>query len=150
MDKSAKPLNEDDVMSANFTGSCLCGAVQFESAAEPSFQANCHCDDCRKSGGSVFASFVFVPVETFHLVQGETQSHRHLADSGNEVTKYFCANCGSQIFNTSSGKPERVGIRVGVIDDAGWFQPKANVYCRAQLPSTPVDNQIASFDKMPR
>ena len=136
-------------MSAIFSGSCLCGAIQFESTAEPLFQANCHCDNCRQSGGSVFASFVFVPMDSFRLVRGKIQSHRHFADSGNEITKNFYPNCGSQLFNTSSGKPERIGVRVGIINSAVWFQPKANVYCNTRLPSTSVDNKIASFDAMP-
>ena len=46
-------------MTEGFRGQCLCGAVTFESSSDPMFQA-CHCDDCRRSGGSVYASFAFV------------------------------------------------------------------------------------------
>ena len=47
-------------MSREFSGRCLCGAVEYACANEPMFQANCHCDDCRRSGGGVYASLVFV------------------------------------------------------------------------------------------
>ena len=51
-------------MTLNISGRCLCGSVSFECSAEPIFQGCCHCDDCRRSGGSLYASFVFVPTET--------------------------------------------------------------------------------------
>jgi len=33
-------------MAHEFSGRCLCGAVEYACASEPMFQANCHCDDC--------------------------------------------------------------------------------------------------------
>jgi hypothetical protein len=53
------------------------------------------------------------------------------------------------MFASGSGKPERRGIRVGVIDDASWFKPMANVYSSRKLPSTPLDPEVKAFDKMP-
>ncbi|MBT4806011.1 MAG: aldehyde-activating protein, partial [Acidiferrobacteraceae bacterium] len=59
-----------------FSGHCLCGAVQFQCSTEPMFQANCHCDDCRRSGGGVYASFAFVDASVLE-VSGETHAHQH-------------------------------------------------------------------------
>ena len=135
-------------MTSSFTGRCLCGAVQFLSSTAPELQANCHCNDCRRSGGGVYASFVFVPADAL-TIQGETASYEHLCDRGTTMTKLFCPNCGSQLFSINSGHPERVGIRVGVIDDASWFQPMANVYTCRKLPSTPIYDSVPAFEKMP-
>ena len=46
-------------MTLNITGHCLCGSVSFECSAEPIFQGSCHCDDCRRSSGSLYGSFFF-------------------------------------------------------------------------------------------
>lgn len=135
-------------MSAVFTGRCLCGGVTFESSSEPIFQSNCHCDDCRRSGGGAYASFVFVPVDAL-AVTGETARYQHRSDRGSEMTKTFCSHCGSPLFTANSSFPERRGIRVGAIDDARWFQPRANVYSSRKLPSTPVGTDVKAFDKMP-
>lgn len=135
-------------MNPSFSGRCLCGAVQFTSSSEPTLQINCHCDDCRRSGGGVYASFVFIPASSLTVHQGETASYEHLSDRGNTMTKFFCPKCGSQLFTSNSGYPERMGIRVGAIDDASWFQPMANVYTSRKLPSTPIDLEVKAFDKM--
>ena len=135
-------------MSAVFKGQCHCGAVSFESSSEPTFQANCHCDDCRRLGGGVYSSYAFVPADALSIA-GETQSYEHKSDRGNTLTKMFCGRCGTQLFTGNSAFPERRGVRVGAIDDARWFQPQANVYCSRKVPSTPLDGSVKAFDKMP-
>ncbi len=132
-----------------FSGQCLCGAIQFESSSKPSFQANCHCDDCRRSGGGVYASFAFIPFEALNVTQGELASYQHKSDSGSQMTKFFCKDCGSQMLTANSNFPERRGVRVGVIDKADWFQPLANVYTCKKLKSTPLDAKVKAFEKMP-
>ena len=136
-------------MSDVFQGQCLCGAIQFSSTSEPLFQANCHCDDCRKSGGGVYASFAFIPIDSLSINKGEPSSFQHKSERGSEMTKYFCKDCGSQMFTSNSNFPERRGVRVGVIDNADWFQPMANVFTCRKLSSTPLDAEVTAFDKMP-
>ena len=134
-------------MTEGFRGQCLCGAVTFESSSEPMFQANCHCDDCRRSGGSVYASFAFVD-ETNLKISGDTKTYESLSDSGNTMTRHFCPTCGSHVYPRNSKAPSRLGIRVGLIAAAASFQPQANVYASRRLPSTPIDRDIPAFDKM--
>ena len=136
-------------MTHQFSGRCLCGAVEYACASEPMFQANCHCDDCRRSGGGVYASFVFVSESALTVNSGELHSFSHETARGNTATKYFCPRCGSQVFTRNNANPDRQGIRVGTITDASWFQPSANVYAGRRLPSTPIDNDIKTFEKMP-
>ena len=136
-------------MTHQFSGRCLCGAVEYACASEPMFQANCHCDDCRRSGGGVYASFVFVSESALTVNSGELHSFSHETDRGNTATKYFCPRCGSQVFTRNSANPGRQGSRVGTITNASWFQPSANVYAGRRLPSTPIDNDIKAFEKMP-
>ena len=136
-------------MAHEFSGRCLCGAVEYACASEPMFQANCHCDDCRRSGGGVYASLVFVSENVLTLNSGELHCFSHETDRGNTATKYFCPTCGSQLFTRNSANPGRRGIRVGTITDASWFQPSANVYAGRRLPSTPIDDEIKAFDEMP-
>ncbi|HIG14036.1 MAG TPA: hypothetical protein EYQ32_06180 [Gammaproteobacteria bacterium] len=136
-------------MSCEFSGRCLCGAVEYACVSEPLFQANCHCDDCRRSGGGVFASLVFVSESGLTVNSGELHCFSHETDRGNTASKYFCPTCGSQLFTRNSANPGRRGIRVGTITDASWFQPRANVYAGRRLPSTPIDDEIKAFDKMP-
>ena len=67
----------------------------------------------------------------------------------NTITKHFCPSCGSQVYTENTKAPNRLGVRVGLIEDASWFEPKVNVYTSRRLPSTPIDPKIKAFDKMP-
>ena len=132
-----------------FTARCLCGDIAFASSSDPKMQANCHCDDCRRAGGSVYASLVMVPAEDITISKGEPASFAHQSDNGTTMTKYFCPNCGSQLFGSNSANPANRTVRVGVIEDASWFQPQISVYTSRKLPSTLLHDDIKVFDKMP-
>ena len=54
------------------TAGCLCGAVRLEMSGEPSRVGICHCLDCRKHHGAVFATFAVFPADAV-AVMGETQ-----------------------------------------------------------------------------
>jgi len=121
-------------------GSCLCGQITYKAKATPLFQAHCHCQACRKNGGSGYAALVFIPIESLTW-QGETSTYSHDSDSGTKMTK--------QLFGTNSAKPERIHIKVGTMEDASWFQPQCNVWASSRLPSTAVDKAIKDFATMP-
>jgi hypothetical protein len=132
----------------SISGSCLCGQVRYQAQAVPLFQAHCHCQDCRKNVGSAYAALAFVPTESLTW-QGKTQTYQHQADSGNQMTKHFCPQCGSQLFGLNAAKPDRMHIKVGTMDNADWFAPQCNVWASSRLPSTPIDPSVKDFDTMP-
>src|SRR5687768_7236625 len=51
----------EDAMTPKFKGGCLCGAVRYESHADPMMAGHCHCADCRKSSGTGHCSHLVVP-----------------------------------------------------------------------------------------
>ena len=132
-----------------FTGGCLCGTIRYEVNEEPQRIANCHCDDCRKATGSSFATNIFVAEDDVVITQGEPKSFSHTADSGNTMTKEFCANCGSQLFGHGTGCPSVKHIKVGSIDDACFVRPIANLYVKWALPFTQIDPSLDGFDGIP-
>ena len=92
-------------------------------------------------------SFAFVD-EANLKISGDTKTYESLSDAGNIMTRHFCPTCGSHVYHSNSKAPSRLGIRVGLIESADWFQPQANVYASRRLPSTPIDPDITAFDKM--
>jgi Glutathione-dependent formaldehyde-activating enzyme len=62
-------------MKIPFTGGCACGAIRYESTAEPMMMLHFHCRDCQRSSGGPFSSFVVVPAEAFNLLQGSPRFH---------------------------------------------------------------------------
>lgn len=132
-----------------FKGACLCGAIRYEVSGEPVNMWNCHCDDCRRSSGASYTTNVFVKGSDLTVTQGETRRFQHRADSGNTMTKQYCADCGSQLFNGNSGRPGIVVIRAGTIDDARFVVPRAHIYASRALPSAIEGAGIPIFDTMP-
>ncbi|MEL6806698.1 MAG: GFA family protein [Pseudomonadota bacterium] len=74
------------------TGSCLCGAVTYEARGEAGAPAACHCKQCRKQSGHVWASS-YVPDDLLEISGGV----RWFASS-DKARRGFCPNCGSALF----------------------------------------------------
>ena len=87
------------------TGGCLCGAVRYESTGEPGFALLCHCRDCQRQSGSAFAAGWRVPAAGFRVTQGEPKLYVRAADSGNQITRAFCPDCGTMLFLRVSARP---------------------------------------------
>src|SRR5881394_858584 len=95
-----------------FAGGCACGAIRYESKAEPLLMLHCHCRDCQRSSGGAFSSFVIVPKESFKLSQGSLRFHDSPSDAGGKTHRGFCADCGSPILARNDANPDIVAIRV--------------------------------------
>ena len=53
------------------------------------------------------------------------------------------------MFSLGSGRPGIVSIRGGTIDDLEIIQPAINIFVSSKIPSTPLDESLATYDKMP-
>lgn len=131
-----------------FSGQCMCGDNKFEGEGEPMFIGNCHCEDCRKSSGAAYSTFVFLNKEDMKMT-GKTSTYQHKADSGNILTKHFCPRCGSPMYTENEIRPTMIGLRAGVINEQENIKPTMNVFTSNKIDSTPLDPDLAAFDKMP-
>lgn len=131
-----------------FTGSCLCGSVNYKSNSDPLVIQNCHCDQCRKATGSVYLTNLFIREENFEIT-GEVNNYTHLSDAGNNMTKYFCPNCGSQVFGKNSGRPGIITIRAGTVNEKDIIKPIRNLFLKSKVPSTPINSNLEACEGMP-
>ncbi|MCD9029972.1 GFA family protein [Luteimonas sp. BDR2-5] len=93
-------------------GSCLCGDVRFEVAAELAAPDACHCVACRKSSGHVFAS-TDVPVEA--LTIHDPQAALCWYASSERVRRGFCGRCGASLFWAPVGGA-KIAVAMGAFD----------------------------------
>ena len=135
-------------MSAPFTGGCACGAIRYECTAEPLFMGNCHCRECQRLSGGAHTSTLMVPVDAVKIT-GEVKYHERTGDSGNTVRKGFCPTCGSPLFSWPTILGDKMGIRVGSLDDPSWFRPSANIWTSSSQPWTVMDPDLPQHPKMP-
>ncbi len=133
---------------ANYTGSCLCGAIKYEVNGEPVRTAVCHCDDCRKATGSSYATNFFFKEEDIVVTQGTPKEFQHKSDAGNTMTKQFCGNCGSQLFGIGTGSPGVKHVKAGTLDNVGDLKPAISVFTARKHPFTVLDPYIEQFETM--
>lgn len=133
---------------SGFKGSCLCGAVQYESTNDPVLAGHCHCVDCRKSSGSGHCTNIVIPEEGFS-VSGEVRFYDRPADSGNIVSRGFCPNCGAPVYSKNSGMPGMVFPRASSLDDLEVIAPKMVVYASRAASWDYMDPALPSFEMMP-
>ena len=131
-----------------FTGNCLCGSVNYKSNSDPLVIQNCHCDQCRKATGSVYLTNLFIKEENFEIT-GEVNNYTHLSDAGNNMTKYFCPKCGSQVFGKNSGRPGIITIRAGTVNEKDIIKPIRNLFLKSKVPSTPINSNLEACEGMP-
>ena len=92
-------------------GSCLCGAVRFEVAADLPPPDACHCSQCRKHSGHVFAS-TDVPRSAV-TIHGD--QHISWYRSSEKARRGFCTTCGSSLFWDPLDR-DWIGIAMGAFE----------------------------------
>lgn len=92
-------------------GACLCGAVRFEVEGELGPPDACHCTQCRKQSGHVWAS-TDVPREAV-TIGGEDKVSWYR--SSERVRRGFCSICGSVLFWDADGRA-KLAIAMGAFD----------------------------------
>lgn len=108
------------------TGKCLCGAVTFKLKAEPFATRICWCRDCQHLAANGTVNVV-VAAEALE-VSGAIASYTKTADSGNQISRQFCPNCGTHLFGLSSGRPQFRVVRVGNLDEPSSIKPTTNIW----------------------
>ncbi len=109
------------------TGSCCCGKLSVSVSADPLRVSICHCFDCQKRSGSVFAAQVRFPRESVQ-VHGEYSTYTRTADSGSPIHFQFCSNCGGTISYYLDQDPDKLAIPIGIFSDPSFPQPVYSVY----------------------
>jgi len=92
-------------------GSCLCGAVRFTVTGSLAAPDACHCTQCRKQSGHVFAS-ADVPRSALKI-DGEVALRWF--QSSEKVRRGFCGTCGSTLFWDPVFR-DWIGVAVGAFD----------------------------------
>ena len=107
--------------------SCSCGQLCLTCEGEPVRVSICHCLECQKRTGSVFAAQARYPREHVTIEGGSSQWTRR-GDSGGSATFHFCPVCGSTVYWELLGLPEFIAVAVGAFADPNFPPPRVSVY----------------------
>ena len=90
-------------------GSCACGAIRFECHAPLTNASACHCSQCRKMSGHVWAS-AQLPQTSLTITGPVTWIT--LSDT---ARRGICPDCGSYLFWQGNGETE-ISVALGAVD----------------------------------
>jgi hypothetical protein len=116
------------------TGGCLCGAIRYELVADPTYQVACHCRACQYVNGGSPTLAMIVPRSALKITKGEPRTYWSTAESGRQVGRSFCAECGTPVFSEPSGNPDIAVIKVGSLDDPSDFKVQADIWMKEAQP----------------
>ena len=134
-------------MGDNLTGQCLCGAVKYECASAAGPAGYCHCDDCRRCTGSAFNISVRLDAAAFRIVSGQLKGFTKRGDSGGELTRHFCVNCGSPIYTSSPKHPEYIFVKAGTLDNPALVNPTHQAWVRSAVLWSRIGPELQSYEK---
>lgn len=106
-------------------GSCLCGAISFTVSAPPQGASACHCGQCRKQSGHVWAS-AYVPRESLQIEGAVTWF-----EATPQATRGFCGRCGSFLFWAAHDE-STMSFALGALDAPTGLTLEKHIFVHAK------------------
>lgn len=82
-------------------------------------------------------------------VRGKLTEFRYLSDAGSDVTKAFCATCGSQIYGKNTRMPDHLTLTLGTMDDAGDLNVEVVIFERDKPHWDRLGDAVVRFATQP-
>ena len=106
---------------------CSCGQLRATCTGEPVRVSICHCLECQKRTGNVFATQARFARDGVTVVGRSSQWSRQ-GDSGGTATFHFCPVCGATVYWEPKELPDFVLVAVGAFADPDFPPPQVSVY----------------------
>jgi hypothetical protein len=118
------------------TGGCYCGAVRFEATEAPTYQANCHCSNCRRAIGGQSVAWITVSRASFHFDKGNPKRYQ----TATGAWRSFCDACGTSLTYERDTRPDEIDVTTGSLDHPEDFPPAKDVFPEEKLSWVPLVN----------
>jgi hypothetical protein len=126
-----------------YTGSCLCGGIQYRIDGELAPIEVCHCRQCRKAQGGPLATNSPINAAIFHLVRGADLLTAYESSPGKR--RMFCSRCGAPIYSVRDAAPNVLRIRVGLVDEPIAARPVAHIQVASNCEWWPLSYSLPHF-----
>jgi hypothetical protein len=134
---------------AQQAGGCQCGHVRFLAPAEPLAMYVCHCTECRKQSSSAFGISYTIPRERLEVTRGAVRYWARETVSGHTLDCAFCPECGSRLWHQSSGHPDTLNIKGGVLDAPLDVSEAIHLWIQSRLPGVEIPANAVCFAQDP-
>jgi len=125
----------------SWTGGCVCGHVRYRVVAPLADVIACHCRQCRRMSGHVFAATA-APWDAVEITEDAGLTWYA---SSKTSRRGFCRDCGSSLF-FDHGPDEPVGIAAGSLDGDPELKLAAHIYVDEAGGYYTIGDGVGQFD----
>lgn len=136
----------EGTFTARVMGQCLCDAVRWTYDAPFTAMLHCHCSICRKHHGTMFATFVAGPLDTFHWRRGT--EHIVTWASSSQGRRSFCSRCGSKVPGVDT-QSQRVFMPAGGLDGELGLRPQMRIFMGSKPAWHEVHDGLPAYEAYP-
>jgi hypothetical protein len=120
-------------MGQKIAGGCACGAIRYETAADPFVMLNCHCRDRQRAVGTAYAAVMVMPAASV-TIRGEPRYFKTVGEAGKWVERGFCPICGSPVTVKVERFPDAIGFQAASLDDPKQYKPGLDLFTTSAQP----------------
>ncbi|WP_085806329.1 GFA family protein [Roseovarius albus] len=102
-------------------GQCLCGAVSYEVEGKPQGASVCHCSQCRRQSGHLWASAYVL--EDLITIKGPVRWF----EASEEARRGFCPKCGSSLFWQAHDE-DTISFSLGSLNDDSEIKLQKHIF----------------------
>ena len=127
-------------------GSCLCGAVAFETQSLSGPIFHCNCQTCRKAHSAAFATTARTQRAYFKWSRGK-EFLGHFESTPGKL-RHFCTKCGSHLMAEWTNEPEVI-LRLGCLDTDPQARPSTHIWTSHRVPWLTFPADLPCLEKGP-
>ncbi|MBV8962117.1 MAG: GFA family protein [Hyphomicrobiales bacterium] len=121
-------------------GGCLCGGVRYRVMAEMSDISLCHCSQCARTTGHIFAS---ADCSADALTFDESRALRWYRSS-EKAERGFCSECGGNLFWRKIDG-DVISVTAGTLDRPTGLRLKHHIYCASRSDYDEIRDQLPQY-----
>jgi hypothetical protein len=127
------------------SGRCICGAVAFEVRGPLRDVLLCHCTECRRWAGHVWAATAAL-VDDLSFVEERGLRWIDSPDSVHDARRGFCCECGSSLFWQAPGR-DRISIAPGCLDQPTGIRTMGQIWASSAGDYYRLDERVPSHER---
>ncbi len=121
-------------------GSCLCGAITFKVNAPAQGTSACHCGQCRKQSGHVWASAYVDKADL--QIEGPVKWY----EASPTAKRGFCGACGSSLFWTAHAE-DTISFALGALDAPTGLRLSKHIFVADKGDYYDISDPIKQLDR---
>ncbi|KAF2662175.1 hypothetical protein K491DRAFT_282161 [Lophiostoma macrostomum CBS 122681] len=118
-------------------GGCNCNQIRYRLRGPPMYCYACHCADCQRESGSVFACSAKIEFDMIESIGPQAPAIVSIVrkeHNGHAIHRLAqCPECKVTVWDTGNWNPSTYNVHVGTLDMPGLMEPDIHIYVDAKV-----------------